>query len=526
MSKAKFDKTNSDFETFKLTFDNVYNSFIRLNGNDVFEGLTRSEFRTKSNKLPESQKLAKLRLLKSRPKQIETDNLNYLAPDPFELMKYDIKTPVQETMIKHSNWMKYYGNYAYCCACGAGKTLAGVYLIHKFQCKTLIISSRNAVNDQWLTLLKTLYPELIIETKNGWIRGGQKLNKREADELKAEGFEADIMIFSPQYLSKYVDNYNLTASLIIYDEVHSLLSTEFIKVLLLPLYKVIEGSISELPYMLALSATYPTEATQEGKESIKRLNKLFGSVFKLPSEVRRIPVLVWDYRDHFTREDRLGKILTGEDALGGFDSRYVPLSDCEAVDYFISKIHDEHHVAVCNEFKGIIMTHTIDSSAYAALKAHETFNCSVILVRSADEYCLYLPADEFLNFEYTDEITFKELVSRGIGHKVQNYVEVVDECAIIVGTDQRLKEGFSVQNIVWGICSKFVYSSIARVQILGRIRRNSKNDALNQHERIFYVCSGSIPTTIGIPNYRGKHKITYDIRGEAELFRMENYVRV
>ena len=526
-TRSKFVKSDDDFDKFKITFDSVYKSFVSDESRvDVFEGMNRSEFRTKASKLPAEQQKAKLKQLKERQKDIETENLTVMIDNPFDILGFDVKTPIQEKVIQHSNWMKYYGNYAYCCSCGAGKTLAGIYLIYKFQCRTLIISSRNAVNDQWFSLLYNIYPDIIIQTKNGWYYQHKKLTKREIETLATEGYEPDIMIYSPQYLTKYVDSYKLTAGLIIYDEVHSLLSNEFIKVLLLPLYKVIDGSINELPYMIALSATYPTEATIQGKESVKRLNKLFGSVFRMNSEVRRIPVKVWDYRDHYTRIDRkTGSILTGKEALGSFDGSYAPLDDYEAVDYFCDKIQTEGKIRICPEYKGIIMTYSIDSSVYAALKAHQMFNCSVILIRTAEESCFLLEKDKDLDFEFDESVKLDVFTKGDVGTKVNDYKEVISDCSIITGTIQRLKEGFSVQNIVWGICSKFVFSTIARIQILGRIRRNSKDERLNNHERLFYVCSGSIPNTIGIPNYKGKHKVLYDISGEKDLFKLENYIR-
>ena len=326
-----------------------------------------------------------------------------------------------------------------------------------------------------------------------------------------------------------VDKYHLVAQLIIYDEVHSLLSSEFIKVLLLPLYKVISGEMNELPLMVALSATYPSEATNEGKESIKRLNKLFGSVFRIKSEVVRIPVNVWDYRDHYTKVDKkTGEVLKGADALGNFDSKYNPLDDYEAIEYFSRKIIEEGAVRICKEFKGLVMTERIETSFYAALYLRKVFRCNVVLIRAADEPSFYFSANDGTDFEFdnTTDLSIKIFLENNLCRRISDYKEVVDNCEIIVGTYQRLKEGFSVQNVVWGICTKFVYSTIARIQILGRIRRNSNNEVLNNHPRLFYVVSGSIPTTIGIPNFRGKHHITYDIKGEAELFRLENYNRV
>ena len=383
-------------EQFKITFDSVYRSFVSdPNRIDVFEGFMRSEFRTKASKLEPDKSKAKLIQLKQRPKTIP-QSLNSPFEDPFVVLGFDTKTPIQEKVIQHSNWMPYYGNYAYCCSCGAGKTVAGLYLIHKFQCKTLIISSRNAVNDQWFNLLFSLYPELIIETKDGWFSNQHKLTAKEKRDLKEDDITPDIFVFSPQYLAKYIDTYDLQANLIIYDEVHALLSDEFIKVLLLPLYKVINGEIPELPLMVALSATYPTEATVEGKASISRLNKLFGSVFKMKSEITRIPVHVWDYRDHYSKVQKgTGEILTGEEALGKFDGRYIPLDDYQAIEYFCNKIItvEPNKVSICPEYKGLVVAYSINSSVYMALFVHKFFNCNVLLMRSADESVYLLEKD-------------------------------------------------------------------------------------------------------------------------------------
>ena len=533
-SRAKFNKSDSsdglDFKLdseFKLTFDNVYREFVSKPRTDVFEGMMRSEYRTKASKLPKEIMITKLKALKERPKSLLENSLNEPIPDPFEVLGYNVKTAIQDKLVQHSNWMSFYGNYAYCCSCGAGKTLAGIYLIHKFQMKTLIISSRNAVNDQWFVLLHTMYPTLIIETKDGWYYRGKKLTQKQKDNLTSEGYESDIMVCSPQYLVKYVDTYKLNAGLIIYDEVHALLSKEFIKVLLLPIYKVINGEIPELPLMIALSATYPNESTEDGKEAIIRLNRLFGSVFRIPSTITNIPVKVWDYRDHYTRIDRkTGETLTGEKARGNFDSSYYPFDDYQAIEYFCKKIVSDRKIEITPRFKGIIMAYTIDSSAYIALYVHKFFNCNVVLIRSANEPCYYLERDKGLDFEFDDDVKLNTLLSSGVGTKIAAYQSVVNNCEIIVGTEHRLKEGFSVQNITWGICCKFPYSAIVRVQILGRIRRNSNDKELNEHERIMYVCSGTIPNTIGIPNYRGKHKITYNMKTEESLFRAENYIRI
>ena len=507
-----------------LTFDKVYKAFVKDEENlDVFEHMSRSEYRCKySNMIKENKDLAlaKLSALKAKPKSVEENNLSVPIEDPFTLLGYDEKTDIQQKIEKHTDWMKFYGNYAYSCSCGAGKTVAGIYVMYKKQCKTLIISSRNAVNDQWMVLIQQLYPELVIETREGKFRRGAKASKR---------LDSDVYIFSPQYLKNKLD-LDINPSLIIYDEVHSLLSKQFIKVLLFPMNNVINKRWKELPYMIALSATYPSNSTWRGKEANNRINKIFGSVFKSPSNITSIPVKFWDYRDHYEyiRNDD-GVKLVGDEARGSFDSRYRALDDYEGVRYFCEKVvegvEEIAPIQICPEYKGLIMTYSIDSSVYAALYAHKLWNCNVVLVRAADEACLLFEKDKKLDFEFNEDITLEDVIREGVGVRC-DYVDVVDECCVVVGTLHRLKEGFSIQNITWGICTKFVYNTIPRVQILGRIRRNSDNEALNKHERAFYVCSGGVPNTLGIPNYKGKHRITYDFKSETQIFRAENYVRV
>ena len=310
--------------------------------------------------------------------------------------------------------------------------------------------------------------------------------------------------------------------MIIYDEVHSLLSPEFIKVLLLPLCKVIDGVKSELPYMIALSATYPSIATKEGVFALKRLNLIFGDVYKIPSAITAKPVYVWDYRNHYERCDKEGKLVKYPDSLGSFDSNYLPLEEPEAIEYFADKIIRENKISICSEYKGIIMTHQINSSVFAALYLHERFNCDTIIIRAANEKSILLRKDKDRQ-EYDSYVTLDTLT---VGERINDYKTVIDNCCIIVGTDTRLKEGFSVENITWGICTKFLYSTIQRIQILGRVRRTSKNENLNKQDRIMYVVSGQVPSSIGIPNWKGKHKILYDFEEETELFKLENYIYI
>lgn len=592
---AEWNEFNIECE---ITFNEVYSDFIRKSSVDVLKyngkNMLRSRWRDviiNSN----DQKL--LKHICEHKKSIQSGTLSRQIDDPFELLGYTDKSSVQKSIMKHAKMLSVFGNYAYSCSCGSGKTLAGLYLMHYLQCKTMIISSRNAVNDQWLSVINTLYPGLTVKTKNGVFVNGIKLKKKDAINANV-----DVWIYSPCWLGPKIMEVNIKPDLIIYDEVHSLLSPMFIRVLLYPLMKVNEGVMNELPYMIALSATYPP-INSKGYMSIV---KLFGKVFRSESTITNIPVYVWDYYDHYQRTIYKGKsnerlITNPEEARGYFDKSYEGMNEYETIDYFIGQItyaidhantvqmndannhinnstsnstandatnstnnHANNHAnniqmnstvngemnsrindtsnptinsldslqQICSEidptnnnFKGIIMTHHINASVYAALMAHKVWNCNVVLIRQIDESSILLEHDKDMNFEFNSSIDLNSLTSNNIGIKCE-YADVIHSCSVIVGTFARLKEGFSVQNITWGICTKFIWSQISRIQMLGRIRRNSDNDELNKKKRIMLVCSGSRPNNVNTPFAKPPYKFTYDLDEESRMFKLENYVRL
>lgn len=505
-------------------FMKTFMKFLNTDNNDVFEvagkRLTRSELRTLIAKTN-----GDVKLLTSRPKNTPINNLSHKIKNPFEILQFNDQTDVQKLVMKHSNNVQFTGNYAYSCSCGAGKTVAGLYLMYKLQCKTLIISSRNAVNDQWKKSIELLYPELSIVTKDG----ATSSVKQEPIDISIEAMlknlntpstqtqkTPDVCIVSPQWLTKHMDlmipinkrnKIQFLPSLIIYDEIHSLLSEEFINVLTLPYQNVVDNTCEYLPYMMGLSATFPTNGVLSNI-----VNHIFGSVFRSNSEVTNIPVDVWDYRDHYPN-------------LGTkFDSRYHPLDDYETIHYFFG---DSNTFPTLPEFtskyKGLIITYSINSSVYAALYIHKKFNINIMLIRSANEYNVFFPKDVGLDYKFDELVQLEQLPD--IFPRVDNLLHV-DESEIIVGTVHRLKEGFSVQNITWGICTKFPWTLESRIQILGRIRRNSDDPELNKHHRIMYVMSSTIPSTVGNPRHFGEHKLLYNLELERMMFEVENYKRV
>lgn len=433
-------------------------------------------------------------------------------------------TQVQALMrrINAEHWFQKYGSIAICASCGSGKTLAGIYAIFTLQCKTLIVSTRNAVIDQWYRTISTMFPELKV-----FIRG-------KTDDLNSY----DIWICTPQYLGygdsthiqRYVDpSFNINPSLIIYDEVHTMLGdtktdAAFINVLKYPFMRCLTKQWSELPYMLALSATYPKVS--------RELDRVFGVVHRTENSITDIPIHIYDVRDDFKKR-------------GKCDANYAPLTSRQVIWHYLKwipfsrdkRIIDVHpdedeligpepskpftQIALSTQFKGVIMTYLIDESVWTALTIQRQLHANVLLIRANDETDYFIPRDLVTAFH--DDVSLSDLSSMK-GVIPCKYIDYIHSAEIIVSTVARLKEGFSCENLVWGICTQFVWSPMTRVQIAGRIRRSSTDEALNKHVRRMYVSSHRIPSTL-FKNGRintWKPEETYDWEYEKELFKREH----
>lgn len=498
--------SNNDDETF----NQFYSRFLNKNTTDVAtingRRLLRSNVRDFIINTHARRYLESL-----TSKNCPINNISSVLFDPFELLDLTEKTEVQIRAEKNFNKLNRFGSYCYNCSCGSGKTLVGMYYMFRLQCKTLIISSRNAINDQWKRIIEKIYPNLVIQC-----REGKYVNRNKYRGSKP----TDIWIVTPQYLASKVDEFDFNPSLIIYDELHSLLSDKFVKVLMFPFLKVMKKELDELPYMIGLSATIPNESTS----SYNIIKKVFGTPIRTDSSVTKIPVNLWDYYDHYKEDKGNPEVMRGS-----FDTRYNVPSDSSLLKKLCNMVDDNKEIdPTSTSFKGIIMCHTINASVYAALYVHKRWKCNVLLMRTVNESNIYIRGDEYQDFDFDVDIELKTLLDNHIGEllKGDSYFNVLEETSIIIGTEQRLKEGFNVENITWGICMKFVWSKIARVQMLGRIRRASKDEELNRKPRFLYVCSGRRPSNISAPRRYGPPRFSYDIELEKITFQMENYVRI
>ena len=476
----------------------VLKEFMKTSSPDVIKYEKKKYTRPKARDVISKEHLAEFKdYIRANPKPPPAFLITEELVDPFITMGIVNKTSVQEFIERHIPLFPIYQAFLYTTSCGAGKTLAGLYAIYALKCKTLIISARNAINDQWQSAINKCFPKLRVRTRE------------EASE------EADIYIYSPQYLAKKFSNLDFGVSLIIYDEIHSLMSDVFYKVIEGPYKMVISQKWKQLPYFIGLSATLPQKR--------ELLDLAFGKPWAPKATITEIPIHVWDYRNSFSEDDR-----------GTLDLRYNPPSDNECIKYFVNKITEEKEITPCVEYKGMVITYTIDSGVWAALYIHKTWNINVLIIRASGERCLFLEKDKGIDEEFSDDITLNDL------HKnidkygtLCNLRDKLDECAIICGCFHRLKEGFSVENCTWGIITKFVWCVESRVQLLGRIRRYSLDENLNKHYRKFYTCSGKVPNNLFALSKRKKKnyryliheaEIEYDFEYERKIFSKENII--
>ena len=451
--------------------------------------------------------------------------------NPFNAMGYTELSDVQERIRIDLKSINRCGAYAYSCSCGSGKTLGGIYAMYKLKLQTLIISTRNAVNDQWCGQLHRIYPELLICSELSF------------KDSALEDNIADVYILTPQYILHHAKDIKLRPGLIIFDEIHLITSPKFLQAMILPLLLVMQGCISELPYMIALSATFPEATTKP----YQKIFKMFGHPIRCKSTITDIPVYVYDYYDHL--DEKIHK---------NFDSKYPRMNDLQSLKHLLDLAIINGIDITSTDYKGIIMTYSIYTSILAGIMLHDMYDCNVLIIRTSGESALLLEKGK--KYEYTNslmdyrailqddivsnlwgdneeieeceqensELTTKLLINNGYGVNYKYREEGFNNISIIVGTVQRLKEGFSVQNITWGICTKFVWSEASRVQIIGRVRRNSDDPDLNSHQRFIFCYSTARPSTVKVPKHKrkGPVKWLYNSEYEKTLFQEENYIRI
>lgn len=557
---------------------------------DIFKGITRQT----AKDVETSKNSEIIKYFKEHPKIFPKI---FNIEDPFKLSKFDKMTECQELVKKYANLFKIFGAIAINSPCGSAKTLAGIYLIYYYGCKTLIISSRNAINDQWKTTIKNLYPGLTI---NG--EPSQKVKRKTENGEKNKA--PLIYIYTPQYLVNHADKFPADVNLIIYDEIHSLISNEFKKVLFIPEEQIKQGKREILPYMLALSATYP--------KNMNLIHRFFGKPIPVKSSITKTPVYIHDFHAYFH-----GKTTFENSDPVGIDWDYINPNEYQFIDFLIygpeynnfklkPQINEQlkkfynvfTSLNFSEKFKTFIITNTIDASVYAALLFAQKYKFNAVVIRSNTDKSYLITPDSLaaviaeniktegeeikktinggncneninghgdkINDIKSDKSMISEQFPDSVKHppkndveefgkiderqtvahftefkkikhlfeKINDYREILPRCAFVAGCHHRLKEGISINEATTLICTKFIYSLIWRVQILGRIRRTTNDEETNNRQRVALVMSSNIPTNVQKIKALRRHGyksrkpygFEYDFTDEAETFKKENYI--
>jgi superfamily II DNA or RNA helicase len=156
-----------------------YKSEEDLNNHDIFKFNNTFYFRGYYKSYKQIDNIKQLNNFK-----IQDDLFKNESP----LSQYSYLTNVQKTIINDFDKIMYYGTILYKAPCGAGKTKAALELIHHFKLRTLIISCRNAVNDQWKKELNVEFEKLKIITSS---------------DFKKSDTPFDVLILTPQFIIKH-----------------------------------------------------------------------------------------------------------------------------------------------------------------------------------------------------------------------------------------------------------------------------------------------------------------------------------
>lgn len=400
------------------------------------------------------------------------------------------------------------GNGLFELPCGSGKTLAGISVIQKLKLKTMIVAKSTDVNSQWKTDLLELYPRLEINDKNEDILTRNDL---------------DIYIVTPQYLRLHIKDPNflskLKFGLIVYDEIHTLVSEEFQKSFGVFFKLVLSGYISNLPIFLGLSATID--------ESNKLLETIFGPPEVLATSIIEKKVNYLDFRDMYTSQQRGINDINYKP----FDCKECLVNAYKLIEYFVSK----RIIELPHKYnKLVVLTDRIEETFYAAAKTCIYFKSDVLIVREKGKnlYLKYsnIPLELYENdtLDINERLDYEDEIRKvAIKCSIEDYLS---ECSIIVSTMSRLSQGFNCEYITLGICTQFYWSLPTRIQLLGRIRRNSSDRTLYERKRIFIVNSYRIPTNYN-PNskvycIRRNAKVTYNLTTEKSKFTYLGYNRL
>lgn len=415
-------------------------------------------------------------------------NINDKLPmddiNPFEVMGYNNLTHVQRYLNERCNELPNMGSIAIQSSCGSGKTMAVINVICKLKLRAMIVCSRTSLIDQWQTQLNQVSPSSNI------------INISKEKGLDVITDNSDIILITPQYLIRHND-LSYVPGIIIYDEIHSLVSEEFINTLIYPIRLYMNGRCDRLPILIALSATF----IFDDKMLMDIIKMMFGKILTLLSDITKIPINVHTITSR-------SKIKDG----------------VKIYQHCISEVLNKLPYQPSPSRKGIIVTHTIMDSIKVGFMVSMNHKVKVIIVRNNKEGCYVI---ENVSKDLMITILSSSDYDSGIKTKIcqyqrDNYLQHINDAIYIVGTMSRLKEGFSCNQLTFGLCLSYFESIIVRIQLLGRIRRHTNDEELNNVERHMFVY---VPPKSNYRPKNGRHYPIkhYDSSKELTYFEREGY---
>lgn len=392
-------------------------------------------------------------------------NLRNLS-DPFQKFERNEPQRILENKLKN----KLFERFQYIpisAPCGSGKTMMGLQMIHHLKLKTLIVSTRIAIKEQWEVTIRNIWKDVRVVQNS----------------LKP-GF--DIYICSIQWLINN-NNFPKDINFVILDEIHSMSNDgEFGK--FLEIWKYFDHEI----FICGLSATFPKEL------------RTFGKPIVLPSPIVERKIFV--------------KSLSGEPTVWN-----KGLSIPKFINQILKGIEGIPKIEECDRYhKFLCVTNFVAESVdccrmiakhFQRLEIEKDF----VIVREATKGSFIVHSKDV-----GDDFCIDWILENCRKIKIR---EIDSSSAVgVFGCNARLKEGVNITSLTFGISTSFVWSVPFRIQLLGRIRRNEQDI-----KRFFITNSTAPPNNAIFRNgmmIKRPTKVTYDFDFQRLTYEKNGIVEI
>lgn len=332
-------------------------------------------------------------------------------------------TDTQKTVIKYLYDLLMFGSIAFEAPCGTGKTIAGCYVMSLVSKRTLIISSKCAVNSQWMKTIKQIDSSIPITDLS----------------MKTQYSKNNcVYITTPQFITNNTNKhkiskliYDLKIDLIICDEIHTIITeggvwNECFKIFsnVNKFYTNNNESCGLL--MISFSATFPIKLSSS---SICR--KLFGKPIEPEpfiidkftfdiNELMNYPFTFTDiYKSNMPTMQQLFirtpvQIIDMTNADKSIKYNSIWFRD---IVWSIIQLEECYKRGLMNNEKisGIVMCRFVDSTLWMGLFISVYYNIPVVIIRSNSDKNMYIRCP---NTEIFVDETFDECVNTK--NKIEN----------------------------------------------------------------------------------------------------------